>query len=193
MKKLYLMIMAVGTSAAAFAGYGSGCFNSCNYPACNPGGPGCGVQGVPTDVREYRANPNQGYYSTSDQLPGYAPSTGQNLKQGNWGPSQYRGNQRGYGYNNQAGSQMASDDQKIYNDVQSQLKGYNLNIIVRQGVVTLQGRVNSESDKKAINDKVHAMPSVKRLNNQIQVVGGGANAQQPQTPSGQGYMQNRGH
>ncbi len=158
MKKAYLMVAVATLSGSLYAGCGSGCFNNCEGPQVNPGRPGtCGVQGVRPDVREYRANPNQGVYSTGDG-PGYpqAGSPQGGMKQGAW-------------QNNNPQQRSQDYDAMLYQDVANALKGYNLSINVRGGVVTLQGRVRSEEEKKSIGDRINAMKTVKRVNNQLEV------------------------
>ena len=157
MKKSLMIAAAVALSSSMFAGTcnnGSGCFNSCEQgSACNRPG-SCGVQGVSPDVREYRANPNVGVYSTGE---GNVPSAGhQDLKQNGW-------------QNNNPQARSHEADRQLYNELQNALRGQNLSITVNGGVVTLQGRVSSQEEKKAIGDKVNAMPRVKRLNNQLEV------------------------
>jgi hypothetical protein len=156
MKKIIMLAATVALSSSMFAGCGSGCFNSCEQQgnACNRPG-SCGVQGVPPDVREYRANPNVGVYSTGEGQ-GVPAAGGQNLKQGGW-------------QNNNPKARNQEADRQLYNELSNALRGQNLSITVNGGVVTLQGRVASEQEKKAIGDKVNAMPRVKRLNNQLEV------------------------
>ena len=58
---------------------------------------------------------------------------------------------------------------ELQNAIKSSYKNYNINIHVSDGDVTLRGIVNSEEDKKGIEDKVRSVHGVKNINNQLHV------------------------
>jgi osmotically-inducible protein OsmY len=175
----------------------------------------CTIQGISPEERQYRANPPRGYYSTQyvpqqySTQDEYAPYgyrgpgngairgqagvrnyQGQPLKQT---PYQYGGQQRQMGYQGPQGQQgqNASNDQQMYKDLSEQLKDYRLGITVKDGVVTLQGNVNSAQDKKKVEDIVYSYAGVKRVNNMVKVSGDQNQNQGYQNQNqGQGYQNN---
>lgn len=77
-------------------------------------------------------------------------------------------------YGNQPGNNDENvSNEQLLNQIQYTLKGsfknYNLNINVEDGVVTLSGVVNSDSDKSSLESKVKNIRGVRKVNNQLQV------------------------
>lgn len=58
---------------------------------------------------------------------------------------------------------------KIQSAIKSSYKEYNINIHLREGVVTLQGVVRSDNDKMNIENEVLKIEGIKKVNNQLQV------------------------
>lgn len=58
---------------------------------------------------------------------------------------------------------------KIQNYIKSSYKEFNINIHIKDGVVTLQGVVRSENDKKNIENAISKFEGVKKVDNKLQV------------------------
>ena len=67
-------------------------------------------------------------------------------------------------------------DNELQNDIRDELlrrlpgQAERLSARVFEGVVTLTGRVNSDSEKWSVEDAIRRMPGVLRLNNDIEVL-----------------------
>jgi hypothetical protein len=75
----------------------------------------------------------------------------------------------------QEGSYMqeSNTNAQLLNSIQDYIKNsyreYNINIHIQDGVVTLQGLVKSDSDKKSIENAVMQFDGVKKVENKLQV------------------------
>lgn len=117
------------------------------------------------------ANCQQGY-----QCQGQVPTYGQNQQ----GPT-YQGQNYNYNYNDQA---LAN---KIMNALDKS-KYSNVNVMVNNGVVVLQGTVAAQADREDLNKKVSEMSGVRSVNNQVTIQKNGY--QQGQTMNGNHADQN---
>lgn len=73
----------------------------------------------------------------------------------------------------QMGDMGSPADQRLLNEINNLLKssysGYNFNIHIRDGVVTLKGSVKSNSDMIDIQNAILRINGVKSVNNQLSV------------------------
>ncbi len=146
MKKFFVLVAFAGITGAAFADYYRG--GSCS----------------------------SGYYGQGQSGSYQQPQGGM----------QYRGGYRQNGYYQEPSSDMQSDqkamyqnmqvrtenDKQVYKRLKDALSRYeNVNISVNNGDVTLRGFVNSQSDRRAIEEKIQGLDGVRNITNNIKVKG----------------------
>jgi hypothetical protein len=129
-------------------------------------------RGIRPDVRSglenrYMQGPSQ--YSQSPLVPP-ANRGGEVRQYGYTQEQQYTTQSRAY-TGQQQGSAI-TDDRSLERDIQNSIQNQNVKVSVNNGVVTLRGTVNSDDEKRTIEDKVSSMPGVQDVDNQLTVASG---------------------